>query len=453
MKNVTQRKVDRIKTPAKGHVIVYDGELPGFGVRKTAAGAVAFVLDYRFGGQKRRFTIGIAPDESPDSARRKAVTLRQEIRDGKDPLEEKKQAREKLIAEPTVADLAKRYMRDHVLVHNSKGQQRNVRSILDDLVIPRLGRRRLNTIHLDDIVALHNWVNVGRHEGKEKTDAHEPPTARKRKPKTTPTRANRVHSVVRSMFSKAITWSMYVGRNPARAAHKDGTDGVIRCPEEKRQGWQTELAEEQFAALDRAITHYNARDAREMGRPLIDCERDSGEVIRLLILNGSRKMEIIGARWDEFDLRRGLWFRPSDRNKNRKPERMPLSDATLIVLRRMKERATGPFLFPGRSGDAPRTTIRRPWVAICREAGLAEEYPVIGKRGKALKRYRPLVRIHDLRHSYASWLVNHGTPLEQVGKLLGQLDKKSTERYAHLADATLRNATNTFGAASMKWVS
>jgi integrase len=430
---ITQRLVERLKAPAKGNVIVYDGEIPGFGVRKTAAGVVAFVLDYRFGARKRRLTIGRAPDESADSARVKALDYRKIIREGTDPLEESREKLEKLKTEPTVADLAERYTREHMLEHNGHGHQRNVQSMLNNLILPRLGRRRLSSIYLSDIVALHNWVASGRHDGK----------------KRTLTRANRVHSLVRSMFSKAINWGMYEGRNPARQAKRDGTDGVKRFREEERQGWQTELSDEQFAALDRAITYYNGRD---IGRPIIDCERDSGEAIRLLILNGSRMMQIVAARWDEFDLKRGLWFRPSRRNKSKKPERMVLSDATLIVLRRMKERAMGPYLFPGRFGDAPRTTIRRPWVQICRTAGLAEEYTVPGKRGKPLKRYRPLVHIHDLRHSYASWLVNHGTPLEQVGKLLGQADPKTTRRYAHLADATLRNATNAFGAASLKWV-
>jgi integrase len=104
------------------------------------------------------------------------------------------------------------------------------------------------------------------------------------------------------------------------------------------------------------------------------------------MLNGSRMMQIVAAPWEEFDLNRGLWFRPSNRNKTKRPERIVLNDATLFVLRRMKERAMGPWLFPGRFGSkAPRTTIRRPWVQICRMAGLAKADTVKGKRGKLLK--------------------------------------------------------------------
>src|SRR5438876_2568554 len=163
MRKVTQRLVGRLKPPAKGHEIVYDGQIPGFGARITAAGAVAFVLDYRFGGHKRRYTIGRPPQWSADAARDEAIDVLKDIRNGKDPLEERRQERERLIAEPTVADLAERYMREHVLQHNGKDQQRNNLSMLKNLVLPRLGRRRLSSIQLSDIVALHNWVNSGRH--------------------------------------------------------------------------------------------------------------------------------------------------------------------------------------------------------------------------------------------------------------------------------------------------
>ncbi|MGC2513304.1 MAG: tyrosine-type recombinase/integrase, partial [Terriglobales bacterium] len=101
--------------------------------------------------------------------------------------------------------------------------------------------------------------------------------------------------------------------------------------------------------------------------------------------------------------------------------------------------------------DAPRVTIRKPWIQICKAAGLATEYKIQGKR-RELTRFRPNVRIHDLRHTYASWLVNNGVPLKQVGKLLGHTQERTTSRYSHLADKSLRSATNTFGE-SLKWVS
>ena len=134
-------------------------------------------------------------------------------------------------------------------------------------------------------------------------------------------------------------------------------------------------------------------------------------------------------------------------------ERVPLSDAALFVLRRMKKRAVGPYLFPGAKVNAARVTIKRPWIRICRAAGLATEYKIPGKRLE-LTRYRPILRVHDLRHSYASWLVSNGASLKQVGKLLGHSQERSTQRYSHIADRALRDATNAFGhSVSLKWIS
>ena len=120
----------------------------------------------------------------------------------------------------------------------------------------------------------------------------------------------------------------------------------------------------------------------------------------------------------------------------------------------MPKNPTGP-LFPGRERKGKdrdaRVSLRRPWIAACRAAGLVEEFLVNGKRkgkdGKPvkLKHYRPTVRIHDLRHSYASHLVSIGVSLHIVGKLLGHTQASTTMRYAHLQDETLRAATNRFG--------
>lgn len=136
-------------------------------------------------------------------------------------------------------------------------------------------------------------------------------------------------------------------------------------------------------------------------------------------------------------------------------ERVVISDAALAVLWRMKKAATGAYLFPGKEvpGKAPRPrrTIRKPWIQICKAAGLATEYEVQGKR-KMLKRWKPSLRLHDLRHSYASWLVSDGVSLKRVGKLLGQSQEATTRRYAHLEDKSVRDATNAFGN-SLKWVS
>jgi site-specific recombinase XerD len=114
------------------------------------------------------------------------------------------------------------------------------------------------------------------------------------------------------------------------------------------------------------------------------------------------------------------------------------------LLRRMKRKddATG-ALFPGTTGK-PRVTLRRPWVQICKAAGLSEVFTLQGKR-RTITRSRPKIRIHDLRHSFASHLVSNGVSLHIVGKLLGHTQAQTTQRYAHVADQALRDASNRMG--------
>ena len=105
--------------------------------------------------------------------------------------------------------------------------------------------------------------------------------------------------------------------------------------------------------------------------------------------------------------------------------------------------ATGP-LFLGRDGKSARKGLRKSWTAICKAAGLSEAIIVQGKRRKITK-WKPTVRLHDLRHTCASHLVSKGTSRQIVGKLIGHTQPSTTMRYAHLADGALRDAANDFG--------
>jgi integrase len=226
---------------------------------------------------------------------------------------------------------------------------------------------------------------------------------------------NRVLALLSTMFNFAIE-AKWTTDNPAR--------GVKKFAEEKRENW---LSVEQIQRFREALDKY--KDQR------------AANCLRLLLLTGSRAGEALRAEWSEFDLARGVWTKPSHHTKQKKAEHVPLSAPAIDLLRGIKPRnATGP-LFPGKESSA-RVTLRRPWVQACKAAGLAEAYTVEGKRKKMLVRYRPTVRLHDLRHSYASHLVSNGVSLQIVGKLLGHVQASTTMRYAHLQDEALRAATN-----------
>jgi integrase len=399
---LTKGAIEKLKPPSKGSIIKWDGEnARGFGVRVTSNGVASFVLAYRLHGRQSKFTIGKVDEWTVDDARNEADQLRTEIRDGVDPHARARQER----GEMTVEKLSEEFMEKHA-ASLRPGTVRGYREMLRDHILPEIGRLGVNAVNERDVLTI------------------------KAATKETPYRANRCLSLISAVFNKGIAWKL-CERNPAK--------DVEHYPEDTREFW---LNASQYRALDAAISFYG---------------RDCGDAIRLLILTGAREQEVLGASWAEFDLdpEHAIWTRSSHRTKERKMERVVISDAALAVLRRMKKAATGAYLFPGKEvpGKAPRPrrTIRKPWIQICKAAGLSTEYEVQGKR-KMLKRWKPSLRLHDLRHSYASWLVSDGVSLKRVGKLLGQSQEATTRRYAHLADKSVRDATNAFGN-SLKWVS
>jgi len=145
--------------------------------------------------------------------------------------------------------------------------------------------------------------------------------------------------------------------------------------------------------------------------------------IRLIMVTGARKGEVLLATWNQFDLERGVWTKPSHNTKQKRVEHVPLNDQAIAFLKLLPRE--GEYLFPGRMG-AHLTDLKFPWATICEDARLEG------------------VRIHDLRHTYASHLVSRGASLPMIGQLLGHTQPQTTARYAHLADNPLREAANLF---------
>jgi integrase len=394
-RKITQKLIEGLAAEGNDY-IQYDDEVRGFGVRVTRNGVKSFILNYRINGRVRRATIGRCEEWSVTGARKKAETLRGQINDGIDPLAELEAERGAF----TFADLAREYMED------AEGRKRptslrNDRAMLAHILQPQLGNCHLAEIDSDALSKIHRSL------------------------KATPYRANRVLALSSAMFRWATRnnqakakWG--IADNPARA--------IERYHEEQREKW---LTQEQLESLQRALAAYP--------------DPEAADAIRLLILTGSREGEVLNADWSQFDLQRGIWTKPSHHTKQKKIEHVPLSKASLIVLKRMAARRNGsPYLFPGRRENAARVTLRRPWVQVCKTAGLALEERIQGKR-RQLVRYKPIVRIHDLRHTFASHLVSKGESLHIVGKLLGHTQPQTTARYAHVADTALRDAANHFG--------
>jgi len=385
---LTQKAVLAMKAPSSGNRIQYDEEIPGFGARITSNGVISFVLNYRINGRERRYTIGRHPDLTALAARERAIQLRGKLLDGVDPLQQRVEAR----SEPTVEDLAKDYLDRYAAAHKRATSIRNDRQMLKNIVEPAIGTLRIRAVTRRDIETLHHGM------------------------KKTPYRANRVLALLSKMFTLAMEWG-WRGDNPVK--------GIPRFAEDKRETW---LTAEQVEDLLSALNAYS--------------DQSAADAIRLLIVTGAREGEVLSATWDQFDLKRGIWTKPSHHTKQKKIEHVPLSQRALQLLKRMQAQRTSPALFPGK--DGARVTIRRPWVQVCKAAGLATAEQIPGKRKKFLTIWKPAVRIHDLRHTFASHLVSSGESLHIVGKLLGHTLPQTTARYAHLADRALRDAANKF---------
>lgn len=372
---LTGRAVLALPAPAKGNVIYWDAHsTPGFGLRITAAGHRAFVLNYRTRtGRERRLTIGSPPAWSLTAAREAAAEYRREVDAGGDPLADLTAGREA----PTVADLAERFEADG-LPKLRLTTRVEYAAIIRRYIRPALGRLKVAEVCHTDIEKLHRKVA-----------------------ETAPYRSNRTVAVLSRMFNLAIKWGMRAG-NPAK--------GIERKPEEKRERY---LSPAEIVRLAEALA----------ARP-----GPSANAVRLLLLTGARRNEVLSAAWPQFDLQGGIWTKPASTTKQTKLHRVPLSTPALQLLVEMRVAAgASPFLFPGKA-DGPQGDLKKFWATICRDAKLDG------------------VRVHDLRHTFASVLASSGIGLHVIGSLLGHSQPQTTARYAHLLDDPLRDATERAGA-------
>ena len=372
---------------------IFDTDVRGFSITIYPSGNRAFTLDYRVGGRQRRMTIGRWPEWTTVAARERAKDLRREIDEGIDPLNQRENAREA----PRVSDMTKRYLEEHT-PHLAARNAADQHTIMVKLVEPDWGNKLVTEITKADVEKLLTKIAAGRAR-----PSKAKPNNRAKKlqgVKPTPVRANRVGEVLRKMFTLAVGWG-WREDNPASAFR--------RRIENERERF---LTPEEIGRLAKALDA--AKDQRAAG------------IIRLCMLTGARSGEVRQARFEQFNLDLASWSKPAATTKQRKIHRIPISSdvAAIVRQRGLLVPKGNPWLFPGDTPGQPVKEIRRFWVAIQKEAKLPE------------------VRIHDLRHTFASLLVSGGASLEMIGKLLGHTQMQTTQRYAHLMDSPLRDGVN-----------
>jgi integrase len=217
---------------------------------------------------------------------------------------------------------------------------------------------------------------LGRHKVKAVTFA-DIDRLHRRISETAPYQANRTLAVVSKMFSMAVRWHMRAD-NPCR--------GIERNQEPGRERY---LTGDELARLLTALDKHR--------------DRRVAAIFKLLLLSGSRRGEVLSMRWEDVDLGAGTWRKPSHRTKQKEQHVIPLSAPARAVLAKLAaDKDPSGFVFPaGRGASGPMRTVEKPWRTICEAARLFG------------------IRVHDLRHSYASQLASAGVGLHVIGGLLG----------------------------------
>jgi integrase len=375
LQKLTDKIVKSLEPPAAGNRITYETEVSGFGIRVTAAGAKAFVLNYRrkSDGVSRRATIGSYPAWSVSAARERAAELRRDVDAGGDPVGSLRAER----GAPTIADLCERFVEEHV-VKKRPATAREYKAIVEEIK-REIGAKKVAAVDYEHVEKLHREIT-----------------------KRAPYRANRTLAVLSKMFSLAIKWRMRAD-NPCK--------GVERNQEQKRKRY---LSADELARLTKALDDHPNQQA--------------ADVFRFLLLTGARCGETLAATWDQFD--DGVWTKPGATTKQKTDHTVPLSPQARQLLARIRKRQDGAetFLFPGSGETGHRIVVKKDWAQITKAAGITN------------------LRIHDLRHSYASTVISAGWSLPVVGALLGHSQPSTTARYAHLIGDVLAKATTTAGA-------
>ena len=401
---ITKRVVDAVR-PDGTDFYVFDSELIGFGIRVRKTGGMSYIVRYRAGSGRqapvRRVTIAKVGKVTPDQARDAARSVLAAVVHGGDPSKQKADDRSAL----TFSDLADKFL-VHIAAVRKPTTAIQYRQLLELHAIPELGKKKAASIDVVDLTVIHNRLA--------------------RKPST----ANRLRAIVSSMYS----WAM---RTKLIRKIENPATNLSRYRDKKRERF---LTTDEIGRLASAIQEAetvgipwaeNTKRARSKHAPrpenrTVKMERSVAAAFRLLLLTGARLREILHLRWEEVDLERGLLLLPETKTGRKT---IVLNAPALAILSNLPRR--GVYVVAsdsvGTKNERPRADLKRPWTMLVRHAGLGK------------------LRIHDLRHSFASFGAGGGMGLPIIGKLLGHTQPATTQRYAHLDADPLRNASNAIG--------
>lgn len=393
----------------------YDDDLKGFGLRvmppstKSPTGTRTWIVEYRPGSggrnvAKRRLALGRAETVTPEQARKAAKDILANARVGEDPAAGRAEARKA----KTIGELKERYLAESNRLRKASTAA-YYRALWDRYIEPELGTKSVRNLKRSDVEWLHQGIGA-KH----------------------PTTANRVVILISHFYE----WAKRRGEAPEGANPARGLD---KYREGKRERYLTPLEfgrlgaairEAETVGIEWTIDTNNPKSKHAPKRPenrRSTISPHAAAALRLLLFTGARLREILHLRWEHVDLSRGMLFLP-DSKTGRKT--IVLSAAAVAIFQELakKELRVSEYVIAGDDPKKPRSDLKRPWALVSTRAKLEG------------------VRLHDLRHSFASIGAGAGMGLPLIGKLLGHADSATTARYAHLDADPLKRATDAIGA-------
>jgi integrase len=390
---LTKRNIDLLQTNGT-RVIYWDDDLAGFGLRVEPSGSKTFIVRFRPGGgrtaPKRFLTIGRYGKLTPDQGKTEARKVLSASELGMDPAAERTRKRKEM----TISSLCDLYLKIGV-------ETKKPDTVFGDLgrinrhIKPLIGTKRTSEVTVADVERLMKDIAGG----KTRTDFK---TGRSRSRvivRGGKGAATRTVGLLGGIFSFAQRQGIRED-NPCR--------GVRRYPDKAYERFLNQL---EMTNLGIVLSRAELRGANG----------SAVNIIRLLALLGARRNEIAGLQWDEVDLERAC-LRLKDSKTGAKV--ILLGAAPIHILSSLTPSKDSPYVFPATRGKGHYQGTKRIWQVIRKEAGF------------------PDLRLHDLRHSFASTGLASGDTLPLIGALMGHSNTKTTARYAHLADDPKRNGAD-----------
>jgi integrase len=378
MPKLNKRLVESTK-PQQKDTILWDNELTGFMAKITPKGKRCYFLVYRDHNRIQRWKkIGNHPIITCEEAREIARKWLNDLTHGKEPSAKKKD--DLKTVNPTINELAARYMAEHAPRKKTSSQKR------DDVLwrihtLPSIGKIKVASLTRDDILRLHASLN------------------------DMPITANRVLS----LLSKALNLAELWGYRP------DGSNTCRHIPKNKENKREYFLSSEELGRLAVILSEEEVK-GNSMASAIL--------AIRLLLLTGCRLREILTLQWKEVDFERQCLNLSDSKTGSRVAY---LSTEALELLKTCPQDGNNPYVISGKKDQAHLVNLRKTWCRIREKANL------------------PHVRIHDLRHTFASMAIKQKVDLYYLSKLLGHKTIQTTQRYAHLVGDPLVEAANQVG--------